>query len=133
MGARRTPITVMNCWQSDIRQMKRAGTRVIWSCQACGKWGPVDLDPLAIAMGGWDMTLWDCYPPCEVDDCTGLVMFHASPSASTPTRPMRSTTLGHYELPAAAWMAGWTGWHEFRPYERPARSTRPRTAGEQAP
>jgi hypothetical protein len=39
MGARRTPITVLK-WQSDIRHMKRAGTRVMWSCQACCKWGP---------------------------------------------------------------------------------------------
>jgi hypothetical protein len=61
-------------------------------------------------MDGWDMSLWDCYPPCEVGDCTGLVMFHASAGRGTPTRPMRSTTLGYDELPAAAWVAGWTGW-----------------------
>jgi hypothetical protein len=44
MGARRSPISVMR-WQSDIRQMKRAGTRVIRCCRACGAWEPVDLDP----------------------------------------------------------------------------------------
>jgi hypothetical protein len=69
-------------------------------------------------MGGWDMTIWNTYPPCEVGDCAGLCMFHASPGAGTPTRPMKSSTLGPDELPAEAWMAGWTGWHEFRPFKR---------------
>jgi hypothetical protein len=95
-------------WISDLAAMREHGTRVIRTGCGCGCWGDVDLGTMAQQLRGWDMTLWDCRPPCPL--CGELQHFMASPGASMPFRPMISAVPDSVlPLPAQAWMPGWTG------------------------
>ena len=95
-------------WKGTLGDMLAEGTRVIRSCSACDLWGEVDLDHMVALLGGADMTLWDCRPPCPY---CGQPMTHlASPARGTPYRPLTSDVPDHIRpLPAQAWMAGWLG------------------------
>lgn len=108
MGARSPPTGVMR-WQSTLGDMKLYGSSVIRSCTPCGVWGEVDLDHMADLLGGPEMTLWDCRPPCPF--CGGPMLHLASPGRSTPMRPLTSHPgdSEQHPLPPQAWMAGWTG------------------------
>ena len=111
MGARRYRRNVM-AWETDLSNMKAAGTRVRRICTSpCAFYEDVDLDAMIALLRGGDMTVWDTRPPCEL--CGKLTHYMASPSAGTLMRPLLSSKgpLDPDDLPADAWMAGWTGIH----------------------
>jgi len=66
-----------------------------------------DFDHMSATLRGWDMSLWDTRPPCP--RCGELQHFMASTSRSTPMRPLLSAHSDPENLPAQAWLAGWTG------------------------
>ena len=111
---RRTP----QRWMSTLRWMLTERTRVICTCSRCGTWHHVELARYVILFGMDDaMSLWDCRPPCENPHCDGLSHFMASPGPTTPMRPLLSDpSVGLDDLPAEAWMAGWTGMERDRPW-----------------
>ena len=96
-------------WQSTLGAMREEGTRVILTGCPCGCWGAVDISYFIELLGGADMTLWDCQPPCPL--CGAAMHFMASPGPGTPARPLLShrTDSEEHPLPPQAWMAGWTG------------------------
>lgn len=101
---RRQPPT----WQTTLGAMKAEGARVLRSC-SCGFHGAVDLEHMIGVLGGPDMSLWDCRPPCPL--CGAAMLHLASPGPGTPYRPLTSDPEDHDHdpLPPQAWMAGWTG------------------------
>lgn len=107
MGVRERPGAVMD-WQSTLAMMRAHGTVVVRSCSRCGLWGELDLDQAERELGGADMSLWDCRPPCAL--CGGA-MHHLAGLAGTPRRPLLSQPgdSDEHPLPPQAWMAGWRG------------------------
>lgn len=93
-------------WMHTLGEMKLYGTRLSVSCGRCGFWRRVEVDEMIEILGGPDMTVWDCRPPCEAEMCDGSMIFMASPGSGTPFRPLYTTTFPE-TLPAQAWMAGW--------------------------
>lgn len=108
MGPPRNPPAVM-AWMSTLGAMQAYGTVVIRTCSSpCGFWGEVDLDHMIHLLGGPQMTLWDCEPPCPL--CHRRNHFMASPSRGTPMRPLLSRPPDAIVLlPLEAWLAHWTG------------------------
>ena len=96
-------------WQSTLGAMKEAAARVRLLGCGCGFYGDADLDHFIRLLGGPEMTLWDCRPPCPL--CGDLMHFMASAGPGTPFRPLISHP-GDSDaspLPPDAWMPGWTG------------------------
>jgi hypothetical protein len=108
VALRYLPIAVMR-WQSSLGNMLAAGTVVIRTGCGCGVWGEVNLEHMIAVLGGPQMTLWDCRPPCPL--CGRLQHFMASPGRGTPKRLLLSVPhdAEEHPLPPQAWMAGWTG------------------------
>lgn len=109
MGSYNPSRRIVMRWQSDLGSMIAEGAYVIRTGCRCGCWGVVDLPYMVDLLGGPDMTLWDCRPPCPL--CGQLHHFMASPGPGTPVRPLLSSPGDHdlHPLPPQAWMAGWTG------------------------
>ncbi|MDB5445685.1 MAG: hypothetical protein JWQ97_1002 [Phenylobacterium sp.] len=101
-----TPIGVMR-WMSTLGAMKAEGTRVLRTCPACGCHGHVDVDHMTELLGGGDMTLWDCRPPCPL--CGKLMHHMASPGPGSIFRPLLSAQPDPECLPPEAWLPGWLG------------------------
>jgi hypothetical protein len=95
-------------WQSTLGDMKAERTIVLRTCGTCGFSGEVDIDFMIALLGGPEMTLWDCRPPCAL---CGKDQHHmASPGPGTPFRPLTSDVPDSIvPLPARAWMARWLG------------------------
>lgn len=77
-------------WQGTLAQMKAQGTRLAQtsSCTCPGRWVDLDVDDLAAKWGGaW--SAWDKRPACA--ECGRPGHYMASPGASTPYRPLRTS------------------------------------------
>lgn len=73
-------------WVQTVGAMIDARAVVCWSCQTCGKGGPVALQVIARdPRYGRDYSLVEKHPPCR-PPCSGRVHFRYSGGLSTMTR-----------------------------------------------
>ena len=59
---------------TTVGELIDAGHDVVWMCQWCDGWGPVDL-ALIVAEKGRDFSMIDRLPLCVQGDCRGMLRF----------------------------------------------------------